>query len=471
MPIVNYVYPYFLGEAQETWDITPQCLEIYADAFGEYAFIDDKYGHAQYENYGMEHQTCTAMPPVEWAHSTEYLIIHEMAHQWWGDMITCETWHDVWLNEGMATYSEAIYYEGLYGINAYRSHMASIEYWDDRSVYVYDTTNASNVFNIVVYHKGAWVMHMLRGLLGDELFLSMLRAYGNSQFRYRTITTEGFISFCNSYTGLNLDQFFDDWVYGIMYPVYAKAIYIEPDLSDGQYWTCLNLSQTQTYGPDVFEMPVDLRFYSGTDIILDTTINNDSRFQRFAFKTTDEPDSLVIDPDNWILNESFNMPWSYYLLPLPLDSADQYGEYRDTIICQGGSGYNQFQIISGVLPNGLTLNSETGEIYGNPEESGEFSFVAKADDTYSSYSDQLEFNIYIREGLGRPGDANKDENVDILDVVFLINYKYKDGPVPAIPVLADPNADCTIDILDIVYLINYRYKDGPVPQLGCAVIQ
>jgi len=471
MPIVNHVYPYFLEEAQATWDITPQCMEIYADAFGEYPFINDKYGHSQYENFGMEHQTCTAMPSIEWAHSTEYLIIHEMAHMWWGDMITCDKWHDVWLNEGLGTYSEAIYYEGLYGINAYHSHMASLEYFGDRSVYVYDTTYANNVFNIVVYHKGAWVMHMLRGVLGDELFLNMLRAYGDSEFKYGTITTEEFVNFCNNFTGLNLDEFFDDWVYGIMYPVYAKTTFVEPDLSNGLYWTCLNLAQTQTYGPDVYEMPVDLRFYSGTDVILDTTVTNNLQFQRFVFKTVAEPDSIAIDPDNWILNSSFDMSWSYHLLPLPLDTADQYAGYQDTIICRGGSESNQFQIVSGALPVGLTLNVETGEIMGIAEEFGEFSFVVKSDDNYSSYSDEFEFKIYVTNGFGWPGDANKDGNVNILDVVFIINYKYKNGTAPPTPELADPNNDCEIDILDIVYIINYKYKNGPEPELGCAVIQ
>ena len=69
-----------------------------------------------------------------------------------------------------------------------------------------------------------------------------------------------------------------------------------------------------------------------------------------------------------------------------------------------------------------------------------------------------------------PGDANGDRSVDILDVVFLVNYKYKDGPSPVVPPLADPNFDCSIDILDVVYIINYKYKDGPDPKIGCAVL-
>ena len=146
-------------------------------------------------------------------------------------------------------------------------------------------------------------------------------------------------------------------------------------------------------------------------------------------------------------------------------------EYQDTIICRGGSGQNNYQVISGAMPLGLILNPETGEILGSPGESGEFFFVVRTEDNYSTYSDEYEFSIYVNENLGWPGDANKDGNVDILDIVFLISYKYKGGATPTIPELADPNNDCTIDILDIVFLINYKYKDGPIPELGCAVVR
>jgi len=468
MPIVNHIYPYFYEEALETWDITPGALEIYADAFGEYPFVNEKYGHSQYENYGMEHQTCTAMPSNPWAHTTEYLIIHEMAHQWWGDMITCKTWHDIWLNEGFATYSEAIYYEGLGGQAAYREHMRSLEYYDLRSVYIYDTTYPGNVFNIVVYHKGAWVLHMLRGYIGDEMFFNLLKAYYN-EYMYRNLTTEEFITFCNNFCGQNLDEFFNDWVYDIMYPVYARSYLTEQDLSDGQYWTYFCLLQSQTYGPDVFEMPVDIRLYNGSEILMDTIVFNNSAEQMFIFKTSEVPDSIAVDPDNWILNDGFKFPWDYHLIPLPLDTADQYDWYLDTIICRGGSNENQFQIISGNLPDGLILDAGKGIISGAPEETGEFAFIIRSDDTHSSYFDELEFHLMVRENLlGRPGDANNDGKLDILDIVYLINFKYKSGPPPESPVLADANNDCKIDILDIVLLINHLYKDGIGPQIGCA---
>ena len=119
----------------------------------------------------------------------------------------------------------------------------------------------------------------------------------------------------------------------------------------------------------------------------------------------------------------------------------------------------------------MSLDSQSGIISGGPGESGDFVFTVEVDDNLSSYNDELEYNLHVRSGgIGWPGDANGDDQIDILDIVFLINFKYKEGPAPAVPIKADANNDCSIDILDVVYLINYKYKGGPFPILGCAAL-
>ncbi len=470
MEVINHVYPEMYEETLAPLQVTPEIIGIFSEQFCQYPFINEKYGHAFWEVTGaMEHQTCTSTMPSEWGTSPP-LIAHELAHQWWGDMITCKSWHDIWLNEGFASYSEAIYYEAKYGKTSYRNYMTSMEYYNNRSVYVYDTTWADDVFNIVVYDKGAWVCHMLRYYVGDDAFFNFLHDYTGSQYKYGSLTTEEFIDLCENSTGQELSEFFNDWVYDILFPVYTQTYYVEPDLSDGSYWLCYDFLQTQTYGPDVFEMPVELRIFSNDEVILDTTVFNDARHQSSLFKVLSIPDSIQIDPDNWILNKGYSMPWSYALLWLPLDTADEYTTYLDTILCRGGSGQNEFQIIEGSLPSGLSLDLESGIISGAPGESGDFLFTVRVDDNYSTFNDENEYLLTVIEGIGRPGDANNDGNVDILDVVFLINYKYKSGTAPIVPTLADPNNDCNIDILDVVYIVNYKYKDGPEPELGCAVL-
>ncbi|MCP4634241.1 MAG: M1 family metallopeptidase, partial [candidate division Zixibacteria bacterium] len=238
MEVINHVYPDMFEDYQSRLQVTPSIIEIFSDLFCQYPFIEEKYGHAFWEVTGaMEHQTCTSTMPSDWGTSPA-LIAHELAHQWWGDMISCESWHDIWLNEGFASYSEALYFEVKYGVEYYHDYMSGMEYWHDRSVYIYDTTNANDVFNTVVYDKGAWVCHMLRHYVGDDAFFNLLQDYTGGQYKYGSLTTEEFIEVCENSTGIELNEFFNDWVYGILYPVYTSTFYAEPDLSDGSYWIC-----------------------------------------------------------------------------------------------------------------------------------------------------------------------------------------------------------------------------------------
>jgi aminopeptidase N len=153
MPIVNAVYPDLLLESVQGWGIAPEALTIFADNFGEYPFIKEKYGHASVMYAGMEHQTVTAACGCDFGF-TEYLVIHEMAHHWWGNMITCKSWQDIWLNEGWGTYSEAVYYKDIYGWDYYRDYMNSLAYWGGGTIYVDDTTDAHRIFNAgLSYYK------------------------------------------------------------------------------------------------------------------------------------------------------------------------------------------------------------------------------------------------------------------------------------------------------------------------------
>ena len=151
-----------------------------------------------------------------------------------------------------------------------------------------------------------------------------------------------------------------------------------------------------------------------------------------------------------------------------MDSGRQYLTYNDSIIVRGGSGSNKFQIISGALPAGLSLDTLSGIISGTPSNYGDFNFQVRASDIYISYKDSSDFQISIQPGVGIPGDANNDGIVNILDITFIINFLYKSGAPPPVPALADPDNSCATDALDITYLINFLYKGGPAPLMGCA---
>ena len=149
------------------------------------------------------------------------IIVHALANQWWGDMITTRDWHHIWLNEGFATYTEGLFIESLLGKEELTNYMTGIEFFNNGSVYVYDTTQSGNILDLIVYDKGAWVLHMLRNIIGDEAFFAGLRNYGDSPLKYGTAVTEDFQGYMEAASGMDLDWFFQQWIYGHGNPNYV----------------------------------------------------------------------------------------------------------------------------------------------------------------------------------------------------------------------------------------------------------
>jgi aminopeptidase N len=303
MQILNYVLPGYLQTAQAATPATVEALRIFSCLFGQYPFINEKYGHSQFGRGGaMEHQTMTSTTTF-----AEYVLVHELGHQWFGDMITCATWSDIWLNEGFAQYSEALYAEQRYGVDSYREFMAS--QLDGAksavgSIHTDDTTNVSRMFNTArTYQKGAAALHMLRHVVGDSNFFHILRSYANDpRFKYKSATTEGFKDVAQTVSGMNLGYFFDEWIYGEGYPKYAVN-WESRSANSGVTFT-LQLEQADA-AIQFFTMPVDIRMTAGN---WDTTVVvfNDRNNQTFTFLLPHLPEDVKIDPDGWILHDIFN---------------------------------------------------------------------------------------------------------------------------------------------------------------------
>jgi len=292
MPIDFYNVPESLAGANVVQPKVKDMLAAFAARFGEYPFLAEKYGHAEFTfGGGMEHQTCTSLGAY-----IEYIVAHEAAHQWWGDWVTCRDFHHIWINEGLATWSEALWAEATGGAAAYRNDLAFNRYFGPGTIHVPDAADEARIFSSnLSYNKGSWVPHMLRGMLGDSLFFGALRAFGQ-QFAYGTATTEDVRDAFEAHTGWDLDAFFQQWIYGERYPAYRATWTSAP--APGGHDVTLTLVQTQS--GQLFTMPVPVRVTTASG---ETTfvVRDSLRAQTFVLRVPDEPRAVAVDPDQWIL--------------------------------------------------------------------------------------------------------------------------------------------------------------------------
>ncbi|MBN2355534.1 M1 family metallopeptidase, partial [candidate division KSB1 bacterium] len=269
-------------------------IGFYSDLFGPYPFAGEKYGQADFLwSGGMEHQTCTSYG--SWS---EILYAHEIAHQWWGDMITCDDFHHIWLNEGFASYCEALWFEHAYPpLTASDYQMMYQLYLGPGTVYV-EHPEYENIFDSgLSYVKASWVLHMLRHVVGDEVFIDILRAYyASAEHKFATATTEGFRVICEQVSGMNLGKFFYQWIYEENYPHYEYTWSWSPQGSD--YLIDLQIRQLQ--GNYIFTMPIDVTITTAQG---ETTlvVHDSLATQSFQFQVSSEPIRLQLDKDDWIL--------------------------------------------------------------------------------------------------------------------------------------------------------------------------
>jgi aminopeptidase N len=298
MPLSYYAFPSDLAAAQEEWAVTPRAIRALAELFGEYPFVTEKYGMAEYPWAGaMEHQTLTSMGAyfLHLPGQHDWVIVHELAHQWWGDAVTCGSWRDIWLNEGFATYCEALWAEHLAGPDSLRHAMRTKK---DRyypgSCYAPDF-----LFNSTVYRKGAWVLHMLRHVVGDDAFFEGLRGY-LAAHAYGVAVTADLERAFEDVWGHELGWFFDEWVYREGMPSYG--IFLEPVAGDGSGRALTEIRIIQeTSGPAPMRMPLDacLRLSDGSEFC--TVLWDSLAEQSFLVETDRPPVSLAIDPGEWVL--------------------------------------------------------------------------------------------------------------------------------------------------------------------------
>ena len=317
VPLIHFMWPEDSAATRNGYRRLPEMLSYFADndLFGPYPF--DKYGHVPgYYGFpwgGMEHQTMVMLHTTYIGGGHESTIAHELSHMWWGDMVTHVGYADVWLNEGFGTYAECICMGHLNGrsyFNTFIQGKANSYISRDRAVRmpIYDPPWHLIYDYGHIYCKGAWVQHMLRWVLCDTtwaepgIFFEAQRAYADS-FPYGTVSTDDYQRVVEGMTGLDLDWFFDEWIRQAGYPKYHMTWSREETGDSFRVVTILS-QNNGAQAPDYFQIPLPVRI-NCLDIDTLVAIRPSANPQVDTFIVGSCPDSLTIDPDNWVLDSAY----------------------------------------------------------------------------------------------------------------------------------------------------------------------
>lgn len=315
-PIVNYMYPETATNNISSLAITPTIMNFFEATFTPYPFRNEKYGHCQFGwGGGMEHTTVSFMTANGNGSYSRNLIAHEMAHQWFGDKVTCGSWRDIWLNEGFATYLASLVIENLDGNTAFVSDKSNkinnITSQIGGAVYLTETEaeNVSRIFSSrLSYNKGAMVLEMLRWKMGDTMFFQALQNYLNdTNLAYNYALTPDLKAHLEAVYGNSLTEFFNDWIYNEGYPTYT--INTVP-INATQVQVTVN--QTQSH-PSVtyFEMPIEIRFIGSLNEIFDATLENTFDGQQFIVDIPFTVAEVQFDPNKHIISKNNSVTLSH----------------------------------------------------------------------------------------------------------------------------------------------------------------
>ncbi len=308
IPMAFWTPPGRIQHAEIYFDGTKKMMKFFEDYIGvEYPW--DKYDQVVVEDYtwgGMENisqstMTARAIQDAETRkiRSAEGLVAHELAHQWFGDLITCKDWSHIWLNEGFATYYDALYHEYEYGRERFLWEMRGnansvIKAKNDIKPMVYkEYKDPVEQFDYRAYPKGSWILHMLRSRLGDDLYREVIKTYLD-RFSFDVARTEDLMGVIEELSGRDWDQFFDQYVFHAHHP----------ELSVGYSWDVktklakVTVEQKQKLSESVltFAVPLKVRFISGKTIRT-VTLQVSQTKEDFYVSLSKKPDIFRVDPD------------------------------------------------------------------------------------------------------------------------------------------------------------------------------
>jgi aminopeptidase N len=315
IPVYYYVPPKYYEDAKEDFKYEPDILKFYSMVTG-YQYPWEKLSLSTVNDFtegGMENASAITLESqtlhdinAEPQGSSISLIAHETAHQWFGDLLTCRSWSNAWLNEGFATFFETLYQrhlfcEDYFSYETNNNHDITINEDNQRrqSTYYFRYKRPDDVFSDYIYQRGASILNMIRGMLGDSLFFKAINHYVH-EFQHKNVDTRDFQEAIQEATGKNLDWFFDEWVYKGGHPKFD--VNYTYDLQKQQL--TLDVSQTQKVDSltPVYRMPVGILIETSKRKI-DTTITVDSLQNKFEFQVPEKPLMVNFDEDNLLIKE------------------------------------------------------------------------------------------------------------------------------------------------------------------------
>ncbi len=372
--IQNFIYdsPQFLTDFQPYIDTTIDFLEYFSDLYGMYPFENEKYGHCIAPmNGGMEHQTMTTQGSFNTS-----LTAHELAHQWFGNNVTCESWSDIWLSEGFATYSSCLIEEEFgTGIGACMADIhANVKLGPDGSVWVEDTLNRSSIFNWrLTYQKGAAIIHTLRFLINDDtVFSNILKTYQN-QFSGGTARLDDFKNIAENESGLDLTNFFNEWYYGEGFPNYSI------EYTQTGTGTIIKVSHTGSWPfvTPTFTNDIELKFIGSgmTQIVYRVPITGNVTYHFIPF--TASIFNIIIDPNNWIVNDFGTVTENPDIVSVEMFSNTEFKYYPNPFINKISffsdiSGDIGVYTIDGKKLKSIWINQGTNEVDLSDLNSGQY---------------------------------------------------------------------------------------------------
>lgn len=299
-----YVYPVDVERGAETLDWVIEMLNFFSPFIGEYPFFTDKYSMSEVpfqEAAAMENQTATTMRDIYM--DNEGIIAHELAHQWWGNALTPQSFVDIWLNEGFASYFDALFTEYKYGEEAFLQQMEEYKAYivsDGSLAYPIYNPPEQYLFGKAVYFKGAWVLNMLRNVVGDQIFKEIIQKYYN-EYNHLNVYTGLFVDIVESVSGQSFATFFNQWLnYGGI-PLLIGSWDQENNIVD------LSIRQDQPEPVYQFDLEVLIEGISDDTLVIVPVINRES----LVSIPFEEPVSkIIIDPERKILSTT-NSPLYY----------------------------------------------------------------------------------------------------------------------------------------------------------------